>query len=83
MTKIKFIIIKPGVTKLNIEIIPNFSGIRLGVKKEIINNIANTLFIKKMNLLTEDNFFIDVTTYQYYFFPTENKKSFSSLVKVS
>ena len=79
----RFKMIMAGIIKLNKVIIPNFSGIRLGIKKEAIKIVAKTLFRRKINLLIDDNFFIVVTDLQFYFLPTENKKSFSSLVKVS
>ena len=62
---------------------PNFSGISLGIKNEATKIVAKTLFRRKIILLIEDNFFIVVIELQYYFLPTENKKSFSSFVKVS
>ena len=76
-------IISAGVNKLNRARIPYFSGESFGIKKEITNAIAKTLLSKKKILFINDNLFLAIINFQHHFLPTVNKKSFSSLVKVS
>lgn len=81
--KIKFIIIRAGVNKLNGARMPYFSGDSFEIKKDTINATAKILLSKKKILLINDNLFLAIINFKYHFLPTVNKKSFSSLVKVS